>query len=68
MLGCYIGSPKVAAKGVPEQFLTGIKPEKKQKEEDPTGSKEADKGNIEDKAGEKATTAAKSEAMEVDQS
>ncbi|KAH8696090.1 YL1 nuclear protein-domain-containing protein [Talaromyces proteolyticus] len=29
MLGCYIGPPTVAAKGVPEQFLTGVKPEKK---------------------------------------
>jgi vacuolar protein sorting-associated protein 72 len=33
MLGCYIGSPTVAAKGVPEQFLTGVKAEKKGQEE-----------------------------------
>ncbi|CRG90583.1 Acidic repeat-containing protein [Talaromyces islandicus] len=33
MLGCYIGSPTVAAKGVPEQFLTGVKAEKKDEAE-----------------------------------
>lgn len=40
MLGCYVGSATVAAKGVPEQFITGVKPERKV--EEPTGS--ADKG------------------------
>lgn len=41
MLGCYVGSATVAAKGVPEQFITGVKPERKV--EEPTGS--VDKGN-----------------------
>lgn len=41
MLGCYIGSPTVAAKGVPEQFLTGIKAEKKsEKDQAETTGKE----------------------------
>jgi vacuolar protein sorting-associated protein 72 len=52
MLGCYVGSATVAAKGVPEQFVTGVKPERKV--EEPTGS--ADKGKGKDQ----------SEAMEVD--
>lgn len=52
MLGCYVGSATVAAKGVPEQFITGVKPEKIA--EEPTGS--VDKG----------TEKAQSEAMEVD--
>jgi len=33
MLGCYIGSPTVAAKGVPEQFLTGVKPPEQKKDQ-----------------------------------
>jgi vacuolar protein sorting-associated protein 72 len=40
MLGCYIGSPTVAAKGVPEQFLTGVKPEKKDQPETTPAGKE----------------------------
>lgn len=52
MLGCYVGSATVAAKGVPEQFITGVKPERKV--EEPTGS--VDKGKGKDQ----------SEAMEVD--
>ncbi|QKX59175.1 uncharacterized protein TRUGW13939_06307 [Talaromyces rugulosus] len=40
MLGCYIGPPTVAAKGVPEQFLTGVKPEKKDQTETTPASKE----------------------------
>ncbi|KAF3395189.1 hypothetical protein DPV78_008625 [Talaromyces pinophilus] len=52
MLGCYVGSATVAAKGVPEQFITGVKPERKV--EEPAGS--ADKGKGKDQG----------EAMEVD--
>ncbi|EED21955.1 signal transducer, putative [Talaromyces stipitatus ATCC 10500] len=29
MLGCYVGSATVAANGVPEQFITGVKPDRK---------------------------------------
>ncbi|EEA26065.1 hypothetical protein TMatcc_005682 [Talaromyces marneffei ATCC 18224] len=58
MLGCYVGSATVAAKGVPEQFITGVKPERKV--EEPTGSGDGpdDKGKAKDNS--------QSEAMEVD--
>jgi vacuolar protein sorting-associated protein 72 len=51
MLGCYVGSATVAAKGVPEQFITGVKPERKVEEP-------VDKGQEKDNS--------QSEAMEVD--
>lgn len=52
MLGCYVGSATVAAKGVPEQFITGVKPERKV--EEPAGSVDKRKGKDQ------------GEAMEVD--
>lgn len=43
MLGCYVGSATVAAKGVPEQFITGVKPQHKTEKTTTTG--EANKDN-----------------------
>jgi vacuolar protein sorting-associated protein 72 len=65
MLGCYVGAPQFAAKGVPEQFLTGLKPEKKEKDTETTGQEESISENAKAKDGA-TSTATNAEPMEVD--
>jgi hypothetical protein len=66
MLGCYVGAPQFAAKGVPEQFLTGFRPEKKEKDTGKTDQKESISDNAKAKDGA-TSTATNAEPMEVDE-